>query len=656
MTQISGGYNVSLHPGSAPTAAPARLPRRGHPVTFPRRPMPLLRTLPAIAIIALVLSSACGPRRPQQGPLPVTARQPVGYFVRVERNGALRYDVSMSTDRVRSDSVDFILPSWVSGQYGQLSSQLQAENFSVRDGRGDPVATRRMSGTRWRLYPDDAEYLSVSYQILPDPPSEPLPFRTRLDLHAGYALGAGLFGYLEGYESRPVRVSFDLPNGWRASAPLQGEGPNRFSGSRFDELPETPFVVGDRFLSYKLFQRGRAHEVTVQGAPTGFTPDSLLAIIDETIRIGTDFFGVPAYERYLFAVHFVSPDVSGIGGTGNAYGMAVFLPEMESGKVREAGVETMLLHQYLHAWLPGAFGPAELVQPDWSRAPRVPELWLVEGAAEYYARLLPVRRSGGATRARFYDQMGALITLWRELGGGDEIEPSSLAGPVLRGGDDRTMARLVAGGALTAFLMDLSIRDETRGLRGLDQLLYFLQKIVPSGSYPGDAIWVEAATTLGVTPSTLSAFGEGGTISIEAGLARAGLRVVERGERRRTLGARLQVDPGRVFVVGAVDPGGTAASAGLREGDRILKINQTPIAPDEVVATRYALDTYITEARTGSSIRFEIERDGVAREARGEVRESRVRHAEIREVSSPSAQALLVRSSLFQPTQPVPGR
>ena len=35
--------------------------------------------------------------------------------------------------------------------------------------------------------------------------AEPLPFRTRLDLHSGYALGAGLFGFFEGFEARHGR-------------------------------------------------------------------------------------------------------------------------------------------------------------------------------------------------------------------------------------------------------------------------------------------------------------------------------------------------------------------------------------------------------------------------------------------------------------------
>ena len=607
-------------------------------------------------IVALLagLVAACGPRRPPETGPPDTGRQPVNYFVRVQVSGGMRYDVSLTTDRVGRDSVDFALPAWVAGQYGPLSSQVQAESFSVQDGSGDPVSTRRISATRWRLYPGGEQYLSVGYQIVPDPPSEPLPFRTRLDLHSGYALGAGLFGYLEGFEARPVRISFDLPNGWRAAAPLQGEGPNRFSAPDYGDVPGTPFVIGDRFLDYKLFQRGRSHQVTVQGAPADFSPDSLLALVDETIGLGSDFFGAPMYERYMIAIHFVPPDVSGIGGTGHGSGAAIFLPEMDSRKVRESGMQTMLLHQYLHSWLPGGFGPRELAQPDWSRAPVVEDLWLVEGAAEYYARLLPVRRSGGATRERFYELMGALVTLWRQLGGGDRIAPGELVGPVLRGGDGRDMARLVVGGALSSFLLDIAIRDETRGLRGLDQLLYHLQKSTPPGGYAASPeTWAAAAAALAVDPGTLGAL-SGGTVSLESGLARAGLRLVDRAERRRTLGARLEADPDRAFVVASLDENGTAASAGLRVGDRILKINGTPIAPEEVVATRYALDTYIAGARTGAPIAFTIQRDGLEREARGEVRESRVRHVEIREASSPSSQAQLVRASLFQPTQPAP--
>jgi len=611
--------------------------------------MRLRSSLRLLALSAVVLGAACGPRRPPETEPPETARQPINYYVRLARTGAAVYGITLQTDRVGRDSVDFVLPAWIPGQYGELANQVQAESFSVRDGHGDPVPTRRISAIRWRLYPDGEQYLSVAYEIVPDPPSEPLPFRTRLDLHAGYALGGGLFGTLEGYEARPVRLSFDLPTGWRASAPLQPEGPNRFSAPMYASLPATPFVLGDRIRDYKLFQRGRPHQVTVQGAPASFAPESLLAIVDETIRLGTDFYGDPPYERYMLAIHFVPPEVVGIGGTGHAAGMAIFLPEMESGKVREAGMETILLHQYLHAWLPGTFGPRELVRAHWSQAPRATDLWLVEGAAEYYARLLPVRRRGEASRSRFYDQMGALISVWRDLGGGGEIRPATLAGPVIRGGDDRAMARLVAGGALTAFLLDLGIREETRGLRGLDQLLYFLQKSVPAGGYEGDEVWAAAADALGISPSTLSVLAADGSVSIEAGLARAGLRLVERGERRRTLGARLQVGPANGFVVASVDPGGTAASAGLRDGDRILAINDTPIAPDEPLATRYALTTYIAEARPGSPIRFSIERAGRTTEARGEVRESRARHAEIQEIASPSAHALLVRSSLFRP-------
>ena len=51
--------------------------------------------------------------------------------------------------------------------------------------------------------------------------------------------------------------------------------------------------------------------------------------------------------------------------------------------------------------------------------------------------------------------------------------------------------------------------------------------------------------------------------------------------------------PDHPNVLGATPDTSVAYRAGLREGDRILEINDTPIGPSEVVATRYALDTYI---------------------------------------------------------------
>ena len=52
--------------------AAGRLPRGGAPVSFPRRPMPLSRILPAVAFLALAGVFACGPRRPPQARLPET--------------------------------------------------------------------------------------------------------------------------------------------------------------------------------------------------------------------------------------------------------------------------------------------------------------------------------------------------------------------------------------------------------------------------------------------------------------------------------------------------------------------------------------------------------------------------------------------------------
>ena len=67
-------------------------------------------------------------------------------------------------------------------------------------------------------------------------------------------------------------MSFDLPNGWRAAAPLQGEGPNRFThAGRW--LESTRLVDGERRTTYTLDPGQAAQTFALQ-------PDGSLELLD----------------------------------------------------------------------------------------------------------------------------------------------------------------------------------------------------------------------------------------------------------------------------------------------------------------------------------------------------------------------------------------
>lgn len=618
-------------------------------------PRSIARSL-ARALVGMAIATGCASGGPPEGDVRVPTALTVNYFVRVAGAGADRYQVSLAADRIRADSLDFGLPAWIPGQYGIGPDRTVVENFSARDGEGRPVSSRRLGVASWRLYTRDVHYLALSYDVVPDPAVVPLPFRTQLGLHYGYSPGAGLLGTLRGYEHRPVTIAFDVPRGWQAISPLRPSGPNRYAAPSYHDLPGVPIVIGDRVKDYKLFLAGKPHQITLHGVDDSFAPDSLLALVSQTVDFGTRFFGSPPpYERYTFALHFVSPEESGWGAMGGVSGTTVFLPSLEGSRLRDAGVGRLLLHQYFHAWLPGRFGPRALVTPyGWDSPPSLDDLWFVEGAAEYYAHLLPARFGSGG-RQGFYDALGQLLTNWRQLGGGDRVDPAGLVGRARSSDDEVDRTRMTIGGTLATFLIDLTIREETRGLRGLDQVVYYLQRWTPSEGYDPDQVWEEVAAALGVPLVTLGPLIAGESVSIEAGLARAGLRIDVREERQRSLGARLLPGPDGRFVLTGVEAGGTAASAGLAEGDRLLAINETPIAPDEVVATTFAISSYIREARLGQAVRFEIERDGEVREVRGRVRETRYPVARLVESERATRSAEVVRGSLFNPTHPAPG-
>lgn len=585
-------------------------------------------------------------------PLPerATPDTPVNYYVRIADPGSGLYDVSMAVDQVEEDSVDFVLPGWRPGS-SPAAEPRPIENFSVRDGHGRPLTMRRLGPSRWRLYPSGTAYITLGY-VVPTGSNGPPAGRARLGSRGGHALGADLFGTLAGHQARPITVSFDLPTGWRVFTPLKPNGGQRFGGPDYAALPGTAFALGDRIRDYKLFVAGRPHEVVVEGAEPGFRPDSLLALVTETIEHGVRFFGAPAYERYLFSIEFVEPGASGLGASGQATSSAYVLPRIASERARDTGLGTVLLHHYVHAWYPGQFGPRGLVRPDVGRPAPAADGWWMEGVAEYYARLLPARYGVGGARA-FYDSMAELVSWWQAHGGSDQIVPASLVADPAR---PESVARQVVGGALTAFVVDVAIRGDSRGRYGLDDLIRYLQRGTPIDGYDPQLVWASAAEALGIPVAALSPIADGSGVSLRAGLARAGLRLVDNSEARRSLGARLGADGDGRFVLHDVEVGGTAASAGLREGDRVLKINGTPVAPDKTIATRYALDRYIRDAQAGAGVTFEIVRDGAIQTHRGAVRTSRVPSVAIEEVQGSSAAALIVRRGLVRPPPTAAGR
>lgn len=601
------------------------------------KPRHLIQML-LLTFIALALAGCI--RRAGVGDVPGT---PVNYYVHVSGARPDRFDVALVIDHVRSDSVDFYLPRWLPGQSGRVSS-MSINNFVARGGDGAAIPARRIAEGHWRLYPDGERYVTIGYHVVNPEAPGPLALSPRIDERGGYAPGGRLFGFLDGHQSRPVTVSFELPAEWSVVTTLESSGPHRFAAPAYAALPGALFVVGDRYREYKLFVEGRPHDIVVEGVTGQFSPDSLLTLVEETVVHGARFFGRPAYDRYLVVIRFVEPGREGIGAAGQAGGAVFVLPMIDDRRIRSTGLGRTFLHQYLHAWYPGRFGPASLMAPDFRRRPEIEEAWLIEGVAEYYARLLPERYADGP--GDFYDAIGELLTWWSELEGDGRVDVTTLGGP---DGDENSSARRIVGGALAAFVVDLAIRGDTRGARGLDDLLYYLQRHGTAPGYDED-VWRRAARELGIPEAALSPLIEGSPLSIRTGLARAGLRVSEIPERRRTLGARLLVDPSRTFVVREIDAEGTAASAGLRDGDRVIKINGTPIGPDETVATRYALTNYIRENRTGAPIAFEIVRDGETIELRGTVRERQVTRVRLEEIAEASVTALIVRRSLFRPS------
>src|SRR5262249_18383926 len=197
-----------------------------------------------------------------------------------------------------------------------------------------------------------------------------------------------------------------------------------------------------------------------------------------------------------------------------------------------------------------------------------PSLWLSEGFTDYYSALSAFR-AGVATEAQLLQWLAGQIGVRESNDERNSVSPSDASLATWRRYLGEPVSYYNAGAVLGA-LLDLSILRDTRGERGLDDVMTALFRdfyVRNQGFSPADLPKVVNAIAGRDYTDFFRRYIAGTEIPpYDAILASAGLRGNSRSITLAALGAQFErVPQGRQAV--AVFPKSAAAKAGLRKGD-----------------------------------------------------------------------------------------
>ncbi|HEX8905219.1 MAG TPA: hypothetical protein VF771_10280, partial [Longimicrobiaceae bacterium] len=286
--------------------------------------------------------------------------------------------------------------------------------------------------------------------------------------------GPYMFLYPVGSEAASWTVLLRLPPGWAAVTGLDRAGVSSYAAPDFATVMDSPILVG-RLWTRSFTAAGVRHEVAYWPRP-GAAPFDTARLVEKLRAIVTEaagvFGGLP-YRRYAFLLQDAAR-----AGLEHASSVTIGAPS-EALAGDDADVLLDVAHEYFHAWNEVRLRPRGWGGLSVRESPPSRELWWMEGATMYYARVL-LRRAALARGSRL-ETLRAQAEEYLDNPASARISPerASLAADLPPGAYGDLQGDYFLTGELVSTVLDLKIRHATAGRRTLDDVMRAMVRRYP---------------------------------------------------------------------------------------------------------------------------------------------------------------------------------
>ena len=525
----------------------------------------------------------------------------IRYDITFDHAAAARRALKVSTTLTIGGSgpVFLSLPEWTPGAYEVSNFARWVEDFAAK-GDGRDLAWSKSDYDTWRIEPAGAKNVTVTFTYVADTLDNAMAW-ARPD----FVLfnGTNVFLYPEGRPlSFAARVTVHTEPEWRVVTGMHREGTNSFQAANYHDLVDMPFFVGrfdldsaqlsGRWIRYATYPQG-----SVSGAARLTAWDQLKKVIPPEVAV----FGEAPWENYT-VMQIADSSYQGASGLEHQSSHVDVVTPLAIGSQFQP---SLYAHEIFHSWNVKRLRPADLWPYAYDRAQPTPWLWVSEGITDYYADLAEVR-GGVIDDSGFYALTAGKM---REVGDAPSVSLADASINTWIHPIDGTQYLYYPKGSLAGFLLDVMIRDASDNRKSLDDVMRDLYtSVYKSGrGFTGTDWWSAVSRAAGGKSFAdfAARYVEGREpFPWERTLALAGLRSLRPNVPR--LGVYTVLDTGGVLVT-RLEEGGSAAAAGLREGDYLISIGDIGVT-DEQFAEKFRAK--FGSAAEGSPIVLRVKRGG----------------------------------------------
>ena len=569
-----------------------------------------------IRCILLVLSLAA----------PAYAQAPVSYRVSFPEAQHHRMQVEVSFADVPAGTLEVLMSRTSPGRYAVHDFAKNVYDVQIDDGSGGSLGVERPTPWQWNVSRHSGT-VRVRYKVFGD-----LLNGTHLAIdstHAHLNMPASLM-WARGFESRSVRISFDVPPEWKIATQLHPTPELRtFTAANLQYLMDSPTELSA--FTLRTFTVDREFRVALHHQGSDADAGRFAGALERIVREVRAVFGeLPAYESPYTFIFDLLPWAES-DGMEHRNSAILTQPASLRASDEQLGVLSVAAHEFFHSWnveriRPQSIEPFKLDAPNPSS-----ELWFAEGFTNYY-ELLTMQRSGLSGIDDFASRAGYALDLVirspaRKYRSAADMSwfAQFIDGAVWRDpmDDGNHFVSYYDFGAVIGLGLDLSLRARSGHKVTLDD---FMRRLWRDFGRPAPP--VEGAVARPYTTQDLRAvladvsgdrafaddfferFVEGRDV-LEYGplLARAGLVLGPRNPGRPWIGpVSLDFTSGGPVVAAPTIEDTPAHAAGLDRGDELVSFDGIAISG------RSRLDEAVQRRRPGDRARLAIRRRGAPQE------------------------------------------
>jgi predicted metalloprotease with PDZ domain len=465
------------------------------------------------------------------------------------------------------------LPAWTPGAYEITNFARWVSNFTPTAG-GKPLSWDKLDYDTWRIQPAGAKELTVTFDYLADTLDNAMAW-AKPDF--AFFNGTNLFLYPEGRGfDFPATVRIHTQSGWQVVTGMAaGPEAGSYRDTNYHDLVDRPFLVG-RFELDSTEVGG--HWTRLVSYPTNALTGPARALLWDQLgkmipAMAAVYQETPWRDYSVFTV-FTSEQGGGSALEHANSHLGIYNPQF----VGTPLLASITAHEIFHAWNVKRLRPADMWPYHYDRPQETTWLWVSEGITDYYADLAMVR--GGVVDSTVFLNLtqGKMTEV-------AEAPPTALEDASLStwiGPTDGSRYLYYPKGSLAGLMLDILIRDGSDNKYSLDdvmQELYRADYKKGRGFTPSD--WWRTVSRLagGRSFTDFEAKYVNGREPFPWSdiLPLAGLRLVTDTVRAPQVGIGMTQDTAGSVVITQVQPGGVAAQAGVKQGDRLISLGDVAI-------------------------------------------------------------------------------